>query len=45
MVTVFVRNENGVQSLRTNSDRLKALGNLARAKSGIDQKPALAGGD
>jgi hypothetical protein len=40
-----VRNKNAVQRFRTNSNRFKALRDLARAESGVNEQPALVGGD
>ena len=45
MITVLVRNQNAVQRLRTNSNRFKALRDLARTESGVDEQPALVRGD
>ena len=45
MITVFMRDQDAVQTFRMHSDRLKPLPDLPGAKPGVDEKAALAGGD
>jgi hypothetical protein len=42
---MFVRDEDPIQTLWTNSDRCESLGDLPGAESGVHQKPALVSGN
>ena len=45
VITMFVGDQDPVQALRTHSDRFKSLRDLPSAETGVNEKPALAGGD